>query len=455
LLNNYLADTSKAWLFGGVAGAGEANWNSLAGGNQSYAARIAAFDPATGWIKLVSSGKGPGGSESRIYGTFRLQGLKPSAAVSPRFAWYVAGEARNVDEAVDVDGDVYFGGDVHFNGGASGSVFRGAFKVAKGSGNASSFDGSVAFDGDAYFQTPVKTNGMGLVFNRSAGFEADISADGPLRMGASGRTVYFNSDISGGNSFLDMAGKSLVDDGKLNLARVKNPGPIAHQAGPLAIAARLGMRGGAEQEVSVDISAIPPSKRISLPSLGYARWGATNGPELTRAYDFAKAAGLLYKGFLCINAGAGMNFVPVPDNILRGRFLFEVAGAMNVNGNFPVCEPASVCLVHVVNGGTVQGFGGPGLFRGYVNVSGTGSVIYQWGAGAEFRGAIHHVSTAAGFQLNASANPLKLVFDPGVFDDLAGLNVLTAPGSAKPPAAPIKVRLADTRIRPQFISRYF
>lgn len=136
-----------------------------------------------------------------------------------------------------------------------------------------------------------------------------------------------------------------------------------------------------------------------------------------------------------------------------------------VNGNLPDSDPGSVCLWHFNSGGSATGFGGCGLFRGYVNVSGTASIIYQWKAGAEFRGAVHHVSAASGFQMNASVGPLKIAMDEGVFEDLGPLGVLTqAAGAPLPPAPPpppgappvaAVVRLFDMKIRPFMFSRWF
>lgn len=454
-LNLYLADTTKAWLLGGLSNAATPNWKDLGGGDQSYATRIVAFDPATGLVKLLAQGRGPVGSESQIFGVYQLQGLKQVNHSMPKFVWYMAGESRNIDETVEVEGDAYFGGDMHINGGADGTAFRGTVKIAKGSGAASSFDAGVSFHANAYFQGPIMTQGNGLVFHKSVGFEEAISSNTDMRMSGSGQTAYFNGNISGGNAGINMLGNRVVHNGQLNLARVKNAGTVSQQAGTIAMAAQLGMESTPETDISVDISSIPSHLRWTPSSLGLAAWGATHGAELSSAYASAKASGKLYKDFLCIRVTSGLNFNPASPNGLSGKFLFEVSGTMNINGNFPVSDPGSACLIYVAPGGRMQGFGGAGLFRGYVHVAGNGSVIYQWGNGAEFRGALHHASATSGFQLNSAASPLKLAFDEGVFDDLAPLGVILPPGASGPVSAPPEVRLVDTRIRPRYLSRYF
>jgi hypothetical protein len=91
-------------------------------------------------------------------------------------------------------------------------------------------------------------------------------------------------------------------------------------------------------------------------------------------------------------------------------------------------------------------------------VAGNGHVVYQWGAGCEFQGAIHHVSRDAGFQLNASSGPLRLSFSAGVFEELAALGVVAAPGAPGPgpgTPAPTRVKLVDVKIRPVLLGRYF
>jgi hypothetical protein len=210
-----------------------------------------------------------------------------------------------------------------------------------------------------------------------------------------------------------------------------------------------------ENEISVDLSAIPSNKRFTLSSLGFASWGNTNGTDLSNAYAMAKSTGKLFEDFLCITVSSGLNFNPATPNTLSGKFLFIVTSSVTLNGNLPTSDPASVSLFYVGSGGSMQGFGGNGLFRGYVHVTGNGSMIYQWGNGAEFRGAVHHVSANSGFQMNMGASPLKVVMDAGVFDELAPLNVIMPPGSVTPTPEPPEVQLVDVRIRPKFLSRYF
>jgi hypothetical protein len=450
-LNNYLADTAKAWLLGGVGKAGSATWVDLGGGNQSYATRILGFDPSTGLIKLASDGRGPGGSESRAYGVFQLQGIKPKST-EPNFAWYMAGDARNVDQAVDVEGNTFFGGDVHFNGGADGSVFRGTVKIARGAGGTSIFSARVDFNENVYFEAPIKTQGGGLYFYKNAGFEDNVFAETNMRMGASAQNAYFNGNINQGNAGMDMGGKNLFDNGNLNMARVLNAGQITHQAGTIPIASKLGMTPGIEPEISVDISSIPANRFFTLSSLGFAAGGVTDGADLSNAYLSAKASGRLYNDFLCLNVGS-LNFSTTSTATLKGKFLFSVSGGMNVNGHFPICDPTCVCFIHVVSG-SVNGFGSNGLFRGFVHAAGTGSIIYEWGPGAELRGALHHVTATAGFQMNTSATPLKLIYDAGVFDEIEPLHVIVPPGGTQPSVKP-QIKLVDTRIRPKFLSRYF
>lgn len=454
-LNTFLADTTKAWLFGGLSKAGSPNWTKLGEGGQTYATRLVAFDPATGLVKLLARGRGPGGSESQVFGVYQLQGLKLVNDLLPRHAWYIAGDARNIDETLDIDGNAYFGGNVHINGGADGTIFRGTVKVARGSGGVSSFDAGVTFAEHAYFQTPLTTQGAGLVFQKGAGFENSIASNTDMRMTGAGQTAYFNANISGGNAGINMLGNRVVHNGTLNMARVKNPGQVTQQAGNVAIANALGMTSTPDNEISVDLSAIPLNKRFTLSSLGFASWGSTNGTDLSNAYAMAKATGRLYQDFLCINVNTGLNFNPAIPNTLSGKFLFIVTSSVTLNGNLPTSDPASVCLFYVGSGGSLQGFGGNGLFRGYVHVTGNGSIIYQWGNGAEFHGAIHHVSANSGFQMNTGLSPLKVVMDAGVFDDLASLQVILPPGVVTPTPEPPEVQLVDVRIRPKFLSRYF
>jgi hypothetical protein len=203
------------------------------------------------------------------------------------------------------------------------------------------------------------------------------------------------------------------------------------------------------------MGSIPSGKIFTPAALGIGLWGNLNGPDLSGAYAAAKNSGDLYRGFLVLRLSGGYNFNQVANNILVGNFLFEVTAPITVNGNLPISDPGSVALWHIGSSGSMQGFGGPGLVRAYVNVSGTGSMVYQWGPAGEIQGALHHVSAASSFQLNLSPSPLKLTFDKGVFDELAVLGVLIPAGQSAPPAPVQEVKLVDIRIRPRFLSSYF
>lgn len=326
---------------------------------------------------------------------------------------------RTVDQPMNVGGDVYIGGGVHFNGGADGSVFHGNMKIARGSGLQSTFDEQVDFCINTYIQTPFKSQGGGIKFGQSGGtgFEGDIFIDtDPLMRG---NPNLFNGNVIGGHANLILQGHDVVHSG------------------------------------SLDLSSVPAGKRYTIAALGIGAWGNVTGADLSAAYTAAKASGKLYRDFLFLEVNSPLNFVAAGgSNILRGKFAFQVSSQVSMNLNLPESDPTSVSLWHICTPGKVFGFGGPGLFRGYVNVSGTGSVVYQWGGGAEFQGAIHHVDATTGFQLNASSGPLRLVFSSGVFDELAPLGILVPPGGI-PVMAAQQVKLVDRNIRTVRRSRYF
>jgi hypothetical protein len=454
-LNTFLQDNSKTWMLNGATNAGTRITKSFGTTQQSYATRILAFDPITNLVKLKAEGMGPGGSQSQAFGVYQLDGLESVKPVLAHFAWYMAGEARNVDQPVDVYGDAYFGGDVHFNGGANNSVFHGSFKIAKGSGGQSSFDAKVSFLDDAYFQTPVKFQGIASLFYQNTGFEAAISTDNnPVWMGTN-QKAYFNDNVTGGNGKLDFNNNAVFTNRMLNRARTLNSASFTQQATNINIPSALNVPAGVENEVTFDINRIPSNRIFTPTDLGIGTWGDLNGPDLSAAYLTAKASGRLYLDFLVLRLSSGFNFNSIANNFLVGKFVFEVTAQINVNGNLPISDPTSVTLWHIGNSGNMQGFGSQGLVRGYVNVSGTGRMIYQWGAAGEIQGALHHVSTTSNFQLNGSPSPLKLTFDKTVFDDLAVLGALIPAGSTQPPTVVQQVQLVDIRIRPRFLSSYF
>lgn len=455
LLNGYLADTTRQWLLGNDGARTE---RRIGDSRQRYAVRIAAFDPEAGLVKLEGIGEGPGGSASRAQGVYRLGGVAVDRPTLAKYAWYMAGEARNVDQPVEVLGDAYFGGGVHFNGGSDGSILYGSVKIARGAGVESSFDGRILFSGTTYVQTPLRSQGGGMRFGGNAGFEANLSLDTDTEWMRTGLTVHTNASVTGGNARLDVDGNRVVHSGSLNTARVANASRITSNGGPIDIGRALGMEPGPESEVSIDLASVPANRRFTPAGLGLARGAGTNGPELSAAYAAALARGDLHRGFLVVDVAAGLDFMDVPGNFLRGKFLFNVTAPVTVNQNLPESDPTSVSLWYFGRGGSATGFGGRGLFRGYVHVAANGNVIYQWAGGCEFQGAIHHVSRDAGFQLNGSAGPLRLTFSAGVFEELAALGVMAAPGAPGPgPGTPqaTRVKLVDVKIRPRLMGRYF
>lgn len=455
LLNGYLGDTTRQWLLGDSAGADRRTEVEMDNGLQRYAARIVAFDPASGMVRLEGQGKGPGGSESRAYGVFRLGGVEAVRPVLAHYVWFMAGESRNVDQPVDVWGDAYFGGGVHFNGGADGSVMHGTVKVARGTGLQSSFDADIFFCKNTWFQTPFKAQGLGVKFTGNAGFDGPITLETDATWTESAFAAYVNSGFAGGTGSMHMDLSRVVHSGSLDPARVVNSSGVTDNGGPIDIGAVLGMDPGPESELTVDFSSVPPSFRHTPISLGIAPWGNTDGNALSRAYADAQAAGRLWNGFLFVSIDAPLVFnAGAEGNILRGRFVFDVSARVSLNGNLPVSDPASVSLWHFRTGGRGDGFGGPGRFRGYVNVTGTGTMIYQWPGGCDFQGAIHHVSPTAGFQMNGSTGPLRLTFNSGVFDELSVLGVLVPP-SGIPSTGGSRVKLTDVKIRPVQHARYY
>ncbi len=81
------------------------------------------------------------------------------------------------------------------------------------------------------------------------------------------------------------------------------------------------------------------------------------------AIDIAGASGKLYNDFLVILVTTSMNFSAVSPNVVSGKFFFEVTSSVTVNGNLPDSDPSSVCLWHINTGGSVNGFGGAGVFE--------------------------------------------------------------------------------------------
>jgi hypothetical protein len=461
ILEDYMRDKRNQWMLGASGATPSANSMTL-GTGQRFAARILAFDAVTGLIKIESQGSGMAGSAERVTGIFRLDGLEtpmPGTASTP--ALFVAGDGRVASAPLVIDGPTYFGGGVKLA--ASGNNFNGAFKAAAYGSNPVDLQGSSRFGGDAYFETPVVVR-SGATFAGRLGLDDDATLNAGATLTAAGKAAYVNGLLTGGQR-IDMGGNAFVYSGLADPLKVVNASSRIKVETGLDVPGRMGMLPGVEEAPPLDLSAIPPGNIRTLDQVGL---GATaTGKDLIDCFHrFQNESRFGPKGqWMVVEVNRPFAFVRSADpaeNECYKWFVWIVRSTLTVNGNLFTsveCPPPSTYdylhplqVFHVVDGGSIVGFGGPGRFRGYINVMGTGSVTYQWGPGGYLEGAVHHVSAASGFSV-AGPNPMHVTFDQEVIDRVKSLGLLGDP--AAPPASGSAPFLADAKLRPRMLGLYY
>ncbi len=444
ILKKYNQNHSYKWLLGDVAHSGSENklkcWNGTDA--PSYSAHIMKFDSVNLLLQVQGIGYGGGGGKKKAVGIYRLRGALDEITWDQNDAIHLAGPARNFDQRVTVNGNVYFGADVHFNSGAAGSIINGDFKTGNSTSLQSSFDGSTTINGKAFFQTTVRINGgVNLTVNGKSGFQRSISTDGTVDLYGD---TYLNSTVDG-NARLNLRGNMVTHSGQVTSNDIVNgtASQIVNNGSNINIANALNMRDGNELSFTGSVDQIDAGLIYQYSSLG---WGSITAENLNQQYQNASAQGKLWNNFLVIRINGYSASMNSSAGTFNGKVIWVVESGINCNGQWYDCSASSNTMVYVKSGATINGLGSGKNFRGYVYVEGDGKVIYQFGNGNSFRGAIHHVSPTSGFTFN-SGSPLNIQYDREVLKDFVRFNLLTPPG--------VTVRemvLNDIKLRPELLS---
>lgn len=447
ILKRYNRDKSKKWLLGKVADAGTENRIKLWDGSESssFSACILKFDSTSMLIQVQGIGYGGHGGRKKVTAIYKLAGIALTKDNKRKDAIFLLGTGRNFDQRINVTGDIYCAADVHFNSGATGSVINGDFRTGN-SDLLSSFDGTLTINGTAYFQTPLRTQWTGvLTVNGKSGFEKKLDIDAKVQLYGD---TYIN-DVVNGHEFLYLNKNVLTHSGKVSFFRIAfgSASEIINNNGKIDIADKLDLAQVVKPVYSVDIDTIPSDKIYNYSSLcgSNGNWNNFTAFELNQKYIEAANIGKLWNGFLVIriNCDAAMRenkFVT-----FNGKVIWIVERTLNCNSNWYKCSPASNTLMFVKAGGKVSDFGSTEYFRGYVHVEGTGKVIYGWKNGSYFKGAIHHVSPSAGFQMN-SGGVLNIEYDVSVLDDFLNAGVVNSTSSVNS-----EMVLNDVKVRTEML----
>lgn len=448
ILKGYRDSHSRAWMLGTAADADKEQKIKLWNENDApqYSARILGYDDDSSYIIIEGIGYGSYGGKKRVIASYRLDGIELLEPVGYKNAIYIAADGYDFNQSIHIFGDIYFGGGFRVQS-SSGTVIEGNLKTGSSS-FVSELNVGITVNGNLYLQTPLKIQNATPVVNGMAGFEKNVELLHDLTVGGDS---YSNSTASGNASRdINMSGKTFTHSGSFNTSFITN-GTAVSSGGTIPIASKLSMYPGNEGPDTVKLNAISPTSKIkNFSSLGFSDLTGTN---LQNAYDNTPSSSL-WNGFLVVRispSAGGPNF-NTQSGTFNGKVIWIIEKSLSINQKWYESGPDALSLIYVGNNGGLVQFGWNGLFKGYIHLTGNGSATYAFKAGSTFRGAIHHVSPSASFQVNSSGT-INFYYDEEILNSLATTGVVARakyPSTNPPPQWTITLK--DVKIRPVLLS---
>jgi hypothetical protein len=444
ILDGYLKNPSNKWLFSSASGAGVEHKISMNGdpGSPKYSANIVGFGVGYGtdgvasltpFIKIEGIGYGKLGKENKGIALYSLKGISFATPASPRYAIYIAVDGYDFNQPVHLIGDMYFGGGFRFNSNANGSVIDGNIKTASKS-TVSEFNGGVTINGNAFFQTPIKIQNYEVKVNGNGGFSKNIELSKNLVLGGDG---YFNNSTISGSSKVDLTNHT-ANYYSSTSTRFINYTP-SEKNSLIDIPDKLEMPAGDDP---------PPVFNINLLSSYTVDVNFTNftATEIQSAYDNTPVS-KRWNGYMVMRIKSTSNVqFNGTSGIFNGKVIWIIEKSLGVNGNWYASSSTASTIMYVKDGGNISQLGWSGCMKGYIYVTGTGSITYAFKSGSSFEGSINHVN-GSGFQVNTS-NTITIKYDEPFIDFLSAKGLVAKTIYTLSP----KLKLVDAQIRPELMS---
>lgn len=443
ILNDYINDNSKKWLLSALSDIHEEHTISMDGNSSSpkFSANIVGFgvgyfegvDMNTPFIKIEGIGYGKYGGETKGIALYKLNGLMYVSPPSPQYAIYIATDGYDFNQPVILNGDIYFGSGFRFNSNANGSIINGNIKTAD-KNIVSEFNGGVTINGKAFFQTPIKIQNYNINISGSGGFKRDIELSKNLILGDNS---YFNSLNITGSSTIDL-NNHVANYYNCNTDHFNNYIP-SNNGSEIDIADQLGMPDGNDDPPIFNISILSSY----IQDINFTEFTGTN---VQTAYNNTPS-NKKWNGYMVmrIKNSSNVNF-----NNTQGSFndkvIWIIEKSLGINGKWYASGTNASTILYVKDGGNLSQIGWPGCMKGYIYVTGTGSITYAFLNGSSFEGAINHVN-GSGFQVNTS-NTVTITYDGDLINDLSTFGLITETIYTPDPV----LTLVDAKIRPVLMS---
>jgi Tfp pilus assembly protein PilX len=418
VLNKYINDNSYKWLLvSSASDSKNAKKVNMGDSRLKYSVEISAYDKINNILQIQGTGYGNSSEEKHITSIYKLTGLRyvePSHEV--KYALYLAGSGRNIDNIIDVTGDVYCGSDFHFNSGAANSTVHGVLKTGKNTNLESSSDATgLVIDSAVYIGTKFKINNS-ITFKGKTGIEGLMSIGALMTIKSD---AWFN-DTNSGSSSINLSSNTVHHSGKIKMSRVTNGIEDNRHSTITDIVSQLAVGSVNDNPWTVDTAGLQ-AKAIIIPA-------SITSDIINKMYDTCSSSHKV-NGYMVLYDGLSSVGLNPSATAFKCKVIWILRNGLNINGVFSTMLPASRMFIYACGNAQINGFGGPNnaLFNGVVYLTDNAKITLAGTGTNTIQGAIHLASSSASWQLNSGSAKLYLVFNNEVITEFETMGILKLP----------------------------
>jgi Tfp pilus assembly protein PilX/CRISPR/Cas system CSM-associated protein Csm3 (group 7 of RAMP superfamily) len=461
VLNGYMKNKSHKWFFSADSQSANNEKKVQLGDGYSYSAEIMAYDVTNNLLQVRCIGYGRSNAQKSVVAQYRLNGLqKVCDAEIPRYALYLAGQARNFNSPLDIVGDVYIGRDFHFNSGAVNSNIHGYLKtgIDLTASLPSGIDApGLSIDSGVFIGTDLRMN-KDFTCNSRFGIYGNLQLDYVLKLMKEG---WFNGTITG-NGSVDMNNDTIHHSGKVTIKTIPHTWVTNYKyehkdtAVKSIIAKKIGVDTTNDNAWGMDTTGLR-AVAYELPSF-------IDGGKLNQMYekcltDARTDPNRMKNGYMVVIDTKTMTSETVQTDTgsdeFTGKAVFLINRPISINGKFPNMAADSRILIIAMNGAELNGFGGSGsrTFNGLVYLMGNARITTQAGGTYTINGAVHLADSTCWWTMNGNER-IIFNFNSSVISEFVSIGAITIPArdGTIPPVKPSTLRLTDFKIRSEMLS---
>jgi hypothetical protein len=469
MINGYVAarnpDTLSdefLWIRGGAD-----SWESISA-TQHFKVRIAALQPATFGVTLVSEGKGSGGSRATSVGVYDLSGLEYAivSGSTPIHALQMDNGAFEFDVPLIVNGNTSIRKGMALWDPA---VFHGTLRCdtlvksdgSKEIGAITFSSGQLEVDGAAYFAGEIGGGGANAKFNSSAGFDGKFYfQNSKVQFDATGSSRYVfdgGTDDAGTGDMFDLQNNEIevYDDSKLYepvdnmdaFFNMNNPSWSSISNSSVDVAARVGFPTEPPPKIYFDTAALTVIHATIDAASNNGNGPGLTGESLNAIY--AASSGSRINGFAVarvINTNTASGIFVNDGSVFTGKLILWVDDARNIVQDYVETSASANLSMYVKDGaGTTPHFNNFNYARGYIYLN-----DYNTADNFAFGGNGGNCEIAGGIYANENTQLFfhgsgvqTITYDSDVITELAGTGVFNNPDGSSGSSSFAEIKLQD------------